>query len=74
LVDAVARNDWELLDFLLQKKPNQFDLSFTKMCVRQGFIKVMDWWREAELIELINSLDTVFFSAIFCYTQINEAI
>jgi uncharacterized protein YuzE/virulence-associated protein VapD len=53
LVDAVARNNWELLDFLLQKKPNQFDLSFTKMCVREGFIKVMDWWREAELIELI---------------------
>jgi hypothetical protein len=53
LVDAAARNEWELLDFLLQKKPNQFDLSFTKMCVREGFIKVMDWWREAELIELI---------------------
>jgi hypothetical protein len=31
LVDAAARNDWELLDFLLQKKPNQFDLSFTKL-------------------------------------------
>jgi hypothetical protein len=53
LVDAAARNDWELLDFLLQKKPNQFDLSFTKMCVREGFIEVMDWWKEVELIELI---------------------
>jgi hypothetical protein len=42
LVDAAARNDWELLDFFLQKKPNQFDLSFTKMCVREGFIEVMD--------------------------------
>jgi hypothetical protein len=36
LVDAAARNNRELLDFLLQKKPNQFDLSFTKMCVREG--------------------------------------
>jgi hypothetical protein len=53
LVDAASRNDWELLDFLFQKKPTQFDLSFTKMCVREGFIKVMDCWREAELIELI---------------------
>jgi hypothetical protein len=30
LEDAVARNNWGLLDFLLQKKPNQFDLSFTR--------------------------------------------
>jgi hypothetical protein len=53
LVGAVARNDLELLHFLLKKKPNQFDLSFTRMCVREGFIKVMDWWKSAELIELI---------------------
>ena len=53
LVGAAARNDWELLDFLLKKKPNQFDLSFTRMCVREGFIKVMDWWKSVELIELI---------------------
>jgi hypothetical protein len=54
LVDAVARNDWEILDFLLKKKPNQFDLSFTRMCVREGFIKVIDWWKSGvELIELI---------------------
>jgi hypothetical protein len=53
LVDAAARNDWELLDFLLKKKPNEFNLSFTRMCVREGFIKVMDWWKEVELIELI---------------------
>jgi hypothetical protein len=42
LVDAVARNDWELLDFLLNKKPSQFNLRFTRMCVREGFIQVMD--------------------------------
>ena len=52
LVDAAARNDWELLDFLLEKKPSQFDLRFTRMCVREGFIEVMDWWKEEELIEL----------------------
>jgi hypothetical protein len=53
LVDAMARNDWELLDFLLEEKLNQFDLRFSRMCVREGFIKVMDWWKLAELIELI---------------------
>jgi hypothetical protein len=53
LVDAAARNDWELLDFLLKKKPKAFNLSFTRMCVREGFIKVMDWWKSVELIELI---------------------
>jgi hypothetical protein len=52
LVDAAARNDWELLDFLLNKKPSQFDLRFTRMCIREGFIKVMDWWKSVELIEL----------------------
>jgi hypothetical protein len=30
LEDAVARNNWGLLDFLLEKKPNQFHLSFTR--------------------------------------------
>jgi hypothetical protein len=53
LVDAAARNDWELLDFILDKKPSQFDLRFMRMCVREGFIKVMDWWISVELIELI---------------------
>ena len=54
LVDAVARNDWELLDFLLKKIPNEFNLSFTKMCVREGFIEVVDWWKEVELVELFS--------------------
>ena len=30
LVGAAARNDQELLDFILQKKPNKFDLGFKK--------------------------------------------
>jgi hypothetical protein len=53
LVDAAARNDWELLDFLLNKKPSQFNLRFMRMCIREGFIKVMNWWKSVELIELI---------------------
>jgi hypothetical protein len=50
LVDAAARNDWELLDFLLKKIPNEFNLSFTKMCVRESFIEVVDWCKEVELV------------------------
>jgi hypothetical protein len=52
LVGAAARKDWELLDFLLDKKPSQFDLRFTRMCVREGFIEVINWWNEEELIQL----------------------
>jgi hypothetical protein len=59
LVDAAARNNWELLDFLLKKIPNEFNLSFTKMCVREGFIEVMDWWKEVELLELFLKLPIV---------------
>jgi hypothetical protein len=32
LVDAAARNDWELLNFLLKKKPNIFNLKLQE-CV-----------------------------------------
>jgi hypothetical protein len=35
LVGAAARNDWELLEFILKKKPNQFDLSFTTICANE---------------------------------------
>jgi hypothetical protein len=37
LVDAAARNDWELLDFLLKKIPNKFNLSFMKNVCQRGF-------------------------------------
>jgi hypothetical protein len=47
-----ARNDWELLDFIFNKKPTKFNLSFTRMCVREGFIEALEWWKSAELIEL----------------------
>jgi hypothetical protein len=42
------------LDFLLKKIPNEFNLSFTKMCVREGFIEVVGWWKEVELVELFS--------------------
>jgi hypothetical protein len=52
LVGATARNDRELLDFFLNKKPTKFNLSFTRMCVREGFIEALEWWKNAELIAL----------------------
>jgi hypothetical protein len=52
LVGAVARTTLDLLFFILTKKPNEFDLSFSRMCVREGFIEVMDWLKQTELIEL----------------------
>jgi hypothetical protein len=59
---TAARNDWELLDFLLKKIPNKFNLSFTKMCVREGFIEVVDWWKEVELVEGGSLRELVSFS------------
>jgi hypothetical protein len=38
--------------FLLKKQPNEFDLSFTRMCASKGYVEVMEWWKETELIEL----------------------
>ena len=52
LVGAVARTNLDVLFFILNKKPTEFNLSFTRMCVREGFIEVMDWWKQMELIEL----------------------
>jgi hypothetical protein len=52
LVDAAARTDLDVLLFLLKKKPNEFDLSFTRMCASKGYVEVMEWWKETELIEL----------------------
>jgi hypothetical protein len=48
LVGAVARTDLELLDFILNKKPTKFTLSFTRMCAREGFVVVMEWWEQME--------------------------
>jgi hypothetical protein len=52
LVGAAARTDLDVLFFILTKKPTKFNLSFTRMCVREGFMEVMDWWKKTELIEL----------------------
>jgi hypothetical protein len=54
LVGAVARTDLDPLDFILNKKPTKFNLSFTRMCAREGFIVVMEWWKQMELIELFS--------------------
>jgi hypothetical protein len=52
LVGAVARTYMDVLLFILKKKPNQFDLSFTTICASEGYIEVMEWWKATELIEL----------------------
>jgi hypothetical protein len=54
LVDAAARTDLEVLDFFLNKKPTKFNLSFTRMCAREGFVVVMEWRKQMELIELFS--------------------
>jgi uncharacterized protein YuzE len=51
LVDSVARTDLDVLLFLLKKKANEFDLSFTRMCASEGYVEVMEWWKEMEVIE-----------------------
>jgi hypothetical protein len=38
--------------FSKDTKRVQFELY--KKCVREGFIKVMDWWKEVELVELFS--------------------
>jgi hypothetical protein len=40
------------LFFLLKKKPHEFNLRFTTMCVTNGNTKVLEWWKEMELVEL----------------------
>jgi hypothetical protein len=52
LDDAVARTDLDVLFFLLKKEPHEFNLRFTTMCVTNGYTKVLEWWKEMELVEL----------------------
>jgi hypothetical protein len=55
-----ARTNLELLDFILNKKPTEFNLSFTRrMYAREGFVAVMEWWKQMELIELFWKLHIV---------------
>jgi hypothetical protein len=50
LEDPVARTDLELLDFIFNKKPNEFNFSFTRMCIAEGHIEVLEWWKQMELV------------------------
>ncbi len=52
LEDAVARFDVELLYFIFNQKPNEFNLSFTRMCISKGYFYALNWWKETELLEL----------------------
>jgi predicted AAA+ superfamily ATPase len=52
LEDAVARTDLDVLLFLLKKKPRQFNLMFTTMCLTNGYTEVLEWWKEMEIVEL----------------------
>jgi hypothetical protein len=52
LVGAAARTDLELLELIFNKKPTEFNLGFTRMCACKGYIEVMEWWKETELIDL----------------------
>jgi hypothetical protein len=53
LDDAAARTDLDVLFFLLTKKPHEFNLRFTTMCVTYGYTEVLvEWWKEMELVEL----------------------
>jgi hypothetical protein len=51
LDDAAARTNLDVLSFLLKKKPHNFILRFTTMCVTNGYIEVLEWWKAAELVE-----------------------
>jgi hypothetical protein len=52
LEDTAARFDVELLYFIFKKKPNEVNLSFTRMCIFKGYFYVLNWWKEMELLEL----------------------
>jgi hypothetical protein len=51
-VGAAARTNLELLELIFNKKPTKFDLGFTRMCACKGYIEVLEWWKESELIDL----------------------
>jgi hypothetical protein len=53
LEDAAARYDVQLLYFNFDKKPDEFDLSFTRsLCVSKGYFYTLNWWKRKELLEL----------------------
>jgi hypothetical protein len=52
LEDAVARFNVELLYFTLKRKPKEFNLSLTRMCISNGYIEVLEWCKQMELVKL----------------------
>jgi hypothetical protein len=52
LEDAVARFNVELLYFIFNQKPNEFNLSFTTMCISKDYFYALNWRKEMELLEL----------------------
>jgi hypothetical protein len=43
LEDAVARFDVQFLYFIFNKKPDEFNLSFTTLCISKGYYYVLNW-------------------------------
>jgi hypothetical protein len=52
LEEAAARFDVQLLYFIFDKKPDEFNLSFTKLCVSKGYLYTLNWWKKKEVLEL----------------------
>jgi hypothetical protein len=52
LEDAVARYNVQLLYFIFDKKPDEFDLSFTRLCVSKSYFYTLNWWKRKGLLEL----------------------
>ncbi len=52
LEDAAARFDVELLYFILKRKPKELILSFIRMCISNGYIEILEWCKQMELVEL----------------------
>ena len=46
LDDAAARNNQDVLFFLLKKKPREFNLRLMTICVTNGYTEILEWWKE----------------------------
>jgi hypothetical protein len=52
LENAAARFTVQLLYFIFNRKPDELNLSFTKLCVSKGYFYALNWWNKKELLEL----------------------
>ena len=50
LEDAVARFNVQLLYFIFNKKPDEFNLSFTRLCVSKGYFYALNWWKKRNFL------------------------